>query len=220
MTPQVVRPMIVAMETTVHEIADGVYRLSTYLPDISPAGFTMNQFLVDAEEPLLFHCGPRGLFPLVSEAVSGCCRWSALASDVEPARTMLAVGAGGARRAGLRDLDRRHGRPADRARWRGRVLDTAHAGQIFTAHAAPWEAQFDVPRWCGDLSRGRRRGGEPRARGRGHVPRHVPDAVDRTHHALAGRSRPPHPGAHARPVLPPATAPARCATSPTRTPSG
>jgi flavorubredoxin len=58
------------METTVHEIADGFYRLSTYLPDITPAGFTMNQFLVDAEEPLLFHCGPRALFPLVSEAVS------------------------------------------------------------------------------------------------------------------------------------------------------
>ena len=44
-----------------HEIADGFYRLSTYLPDITPAGFTMNQFLVDAEEPLLFHCGPRAL---------------------------------------------------------------------------------------------------------------------------------------------------------------
>jgi len=58
------------METTVHEIADGVYRLSTYLPDISPAGFTMNQFLLDGDEPLLFHCGLRGLFPLVSEAVS------------------------------------------------------------------------------------------------------------------------------------------------------
>ena len=53
-----------------HEIADGFYRLSTYLPDISPAGFTINQFLLDADEPLLFHCGLRGLFPLVSEAVS------------------------------------------------------------------------------------------------------------------------------------------------------
>ena len=53
-----------------HEIADGIYRLSTYLPDITPAGFTFNQFLVDADEPLLFHSGPRALFPLVSEAVS------------------------------------------------------------------------------------------------------------------------------------------------------
>lgn len=30
----------------------------------------MNQFLVVAEEPLLFHAGPRGLFPLVAEAVA------------------------------------------------------------------------------------------------------------------------------------------------------
>jgi flavorubredoxin len=70
MAGRAIRPRIVAMETTVHEIADGVYRLSTYLPDVSPAGFTFNQFLLDAEEPLLFHCGMRAIFPLVSEAVS------------------------------------------------------------------------------------------------------------------------------------------------------
>jgi flavorubredoxin len=57
-------------ETTVHEIAAGIYRLSTFLSDVPPAGFTMNQFLIDAEEPLLFHCGPRALFPLVSAAAS------------------------------------------------------------------------------------------------------------------------------------------------------
>src|SRR3954468_23206115 len=70
MARAVVRPTIVAMETTVHEIADGVPRLPPSLPDIPPAGFTMNQFLLDGDEPLLFHCGLRGLFPLVSEAVS------------------------------------------------------------------------------------------------------------------------------------------------------
>jgi flavorubredoxin len=59
------------MSTTVDEIADGVYRLSTWVPEIAPpAGFTLNQFLIDAEEPLLFHTGPRGMFPLVSEAVA------------------------------------------------------------------------------------------------------------------------------------------------------
>jgi flavorubredoxin len=59
------------MTTTVHEIADGIYRLSTYVADIAPpAGFTFNQFLVDAEEPLLFHCGPRALFPDVSAAAA------------------------------------------------------------------------------------------------------------------------------------------------------
>lgn len=58
------------MQTRVDEIADGVYRLSTYLPDVAaPAGFTFNQFLIDAEEPLLYHCGMRSLFPLVSVAV-------------------------------------------------------------------------------------------------------------------------------------------------------
>ncbi len=59
------------MEPTVDEITDGIYRISTYLPEVAPpAGFTMNQFLVVADEPLLFHTGPRGLFPLVAEAVA------------------------------------------------------------------------------------------------------------------------------------------------------
>jgi len=58
------------METTIAEIADGIYRLSTYLPEVAaPAGFTMNQFLLTGEEPLLFHLGHRELFGLVSEAV-------------------------------------------------------------------------------------------------------------------------------------------------------
>ncbi len=59
------------METTVTEIAAGVYRLSTCVAEIAPpAGFTFNQFLVRADEPLLFHCGQRGLFPSVSAAVA------------------------------------------------------------------------------------------------------------------------------------------------------
>jgi flavorubredoxin len=57
------------METRIDEIASGIYRLSTWLPEVAPpAGFTFNQFLIDADEPLLFHCGPRGMFPLVSAA--------------------------------------------------------------------------------------------------------------------------------------------------------
>lgn len=58
------------METRVHEIADGVYRLSTFVQAVTPDGFTFNQFLIDADEPMLFHCGQRGFFPLISEAVS------------------------------------------------------------------------------------------------------------------------------------------------------
>src|SRR5262249_28476238 len=58
------------METRVDEIAERVYRLSTFMPKVGASGFTFNQFLVDAEEPLLFHCGQRALFPAVSAAVA------------------------------------------------------------------------------------------------------------------------------------------------------
>ncbi|MGW4365701.1 MBL fold metallo-hydrolase [Nocardia takedensis] len=58
------------MHTHTDEIAERIYRISTCVPEIGPDGFTFNQFFVDAEEPLLFHTGMRGLFPLVSEAVA------------------------------------------------------------------------------------------------------------------------------------------------------
>ncbi len=57
------------MKTEVSEIADNIYRLSTFVPQIGPNGFTFNQFLIDAAEPLLFHYGQRSLFPLISDAV-------------------------------------------------------------------------------------------------------------------------------------------------------
>lgn len=57
------------MQTRIDEIADGIFRLSTCVPEAAPGGFTFNQFLVRADEPLLFHTGPRRLFPLVSEAI-------------------------------------------------------------------------------------------------------------------------------------------------------
>ncbi len=58
------------METRIDEITERIYRLSTFLPAVGPSGFTFNQFLVDADEPLLFHCGQRALFPAVSRAVA------------------------------------------------------------------------------------------------------------------------------------------------------
>jgi len=58
------------METQVDEIAERIYRLSTFIPDIGPTGFTFNQFLVDADEPLIFHTGPRAMFPAVSAAIA------------------------------------------------------------------------------------------------------------------------------------------------------
>ena len=55
-----------ASGTNLHEIAPGIYRINTpvALPDGS--GFNFNQYLVADDEPLLFHTGARGLFPLVS----------------------------------------------------------------------------------------------------------------------------------------------------------
>ena len=58
------------METRVDEIAERIYRLSTFVAGIGPTGFTFNQFLIDADEPAIFHTGPRGMFAPVSEAVA------------------------------------------------------------------------------------------------------------------------------------------------------
>ena len=55
------------METDIAEIAPDIFRLSTFISD---ANFMFNQFLVLDEEPLLFHTGPRALFPLITDAVS------------------------------------------------------------------------------------------------------------------------------------------------------
>jgi flavorubredoxin len=52
------------MDTRIDEIADGIYRISTFFPDlVAPAGLTINQFVVLAEEPLLVHTGLRQTFP-------------------------------------------------------------------------------------------------------------------------------------------------------------
>lgn len=57
------------MPTRLDEIGAGIYRLSTFVPDIGPTGFTFNQFLLDDDEPLLFHTGPRSMFPAIREAI-------------------------------------------------------------------------------------------------------------------------------------------------------
>ena len=57
--------------TNVHEIAAGIFRISTPIPPSAmPGGFTFNQILLVDENPLLFHTGPRRMFPLVREAVA------------------------------------------------------------------------------------------------------------------------------------------------------
>ncbi|TPI55926.1 MBL fold metallo-hydrolase [Mesorhizobium sp. B3-1-3] len=59
------------METKIDEIAEGIYRLSTYVSDIAPpVGFTFNQFLVMGDEPLMFHTGLRKMFALNRDALA------------------------------------------------------------------------------------------------------------------------------------------------------
>jgi flavorubredoxin len=59
------------METKIAEVAEGIYRLSTYVPQIAePAGFAFNSFLIRAEQPLLFHTGLHKMFPLNRDAVA------------------------------------------------------------------------------------------------------------------------------------------------------
>jgi flavorubredoxin len=56
--------------TRIDEIASGIYRINTPVPvEGLPGGFSFNQYLVLDEVPLLFHTGPRGMFPLVRDAI-------------------------------------------------------------------------------------------------------------------------------------------------------
>lgn len=56
-----------ASGTNVQEIAAGIFRINT--PVSIAGGFSFNQYLIVDDQPLLFHTGPRKLFPLVREAV-------------------------------------------------------------------------------------------------------------------------------------------------------
>ena len=55
------------METKVDEIAEQIYRISTFVPE---AGLVFNQFVIVDDQPLVFHTGMRALFPLVAEAAA------------------------------------------------------------------------------------------------------------------------------------------------------
>jgi flavorubredoxin len=58
------------MQTQIDEVASGVFRFSTFIAEVPPTGLRFNQFLILGDEPLLFHTGMRGLFPLVRDAVA------------------------------------------------------------------------------------------------------------------------------------------------------
>ena len=58
------------MSAHVTEIAEDIFRLSVFVPEIgAPEGFTFNSFLIVDDEPLLFHAGQRRMFSLFSAAV-------------------------------------------------------------------------------------------------------------------------------------------------------
>ena len=56
-----------ASGTNLHEIAPGIYRINTPVPE---ANFNFNQYLIADDAPLVFHTGPRRMFPLVAEAIA------------------------------------------------------------------------------------------------------------------------------------------------------
>jgi flavorubredoxin len=53
--------------TAIDEIAPDLFRLSIYVPEFD---MQFNHFLVRDEQPLLFHAGFKGMFPLLREAVA------------------------------------------------------------------------------------------------------------------------------------------------------
>jgi flavorubredoxin len=56
--------------TNVHEVAERIYRINTPVTNADLGGFSFNQYLIVDDAPLLFHTGPRRMFPLVREAVA------------------------------------------------------------------------------------------------------------------------------------------------------
>ena len=160
------------MTTRVDEIADGIYRISTpvTVPG-GPGGFTFNQYLVADDRPLLFHTGPRRMFPLVRDAVGRVLpvarlryvglshfeadecgslnEWLALAPAAEPVCSRVAA---------MVSVDDVADRPA-RALADGEVLSLGtHAVQWFDTPHLPhaWECGFLLETrtrtlLCGDL---------------------------------------------------------------------
>jgi flavorubredoxin len=159
------------LQPQLDEIADGIFRISTWIPDVTPDGFTFNQFLVVADEPLLYHTGMRVLFPLVAETVARVVpveslRWLSFghveADESGSANMWLAAAPDATVTFGalgcdisLNDLCDRPPRPLAE----GEVLDLGgkRVRQISTPHVPHgWEAQvlFEETTgtlFCGDL---------------------------------------------------------------------
>ncbi len=55
--------------TNISEVSEGIWRINTPVAIEGGTAFSFNQYLVEADRPLLFHTGPRQLFQVVREAV-------------------------------------------------------------------------------------------------------------------------------------------------------
>ena len=160
------------METRVDEIADRIYRLCTLVP--GPAGspgFTFNQFLIDADEPLLFHTGMRSLFAPVSatagriiplsrlrwitysHAEADECGsmndWLAVAPNAQIAHGMTGVGVSLNDQANRPPRALQHGEVIDLGGKRARYLDTPHVPHGWEAGLIYEETTGTL--LCGDL---------------------------------------------------------------------
>lgn len=159
------------METRIDEIADRIYRMSTFVPDIGPTGFTFNQFLIDADQPAIFHAGPRAMFPSVAEAITSVMplerlRWITfghLEADESGAMNLFLAAAPEARIAhttvgcmvSINDLADRPPDPIapdgsiDLGGRRLRNIDTPHVPHGWDAHVLYEETTGTL--FCGDL---------------------------------------------------------------------
>lgn len=159
------------METRVTEIASGVFRLSTFIPQVEPGGLAFNQFLLLGAQPLLFHTGMRGLFPLVRDAVAKLMppeklrwitfghyeadecgsmnEWLAIAPQAEVAHGMIACGVSLNDQADRAPRALRDGEVIDLGGKRVRYLDTPHVPHGWEAGLIYEETTGTL--LCGDL---------------------------------------------------------------------
>lgn len=157
-----------AADTTIDEVGDGVFRFSTFVEE---AALVFNQYLLVAEEPMLFHTGQRALFPQVSAAVASVVpldrlRWIAfghLEADECGSMNEFLAAAPGAQVVGslvanlvsLFDLCDRpphtmaDGEVLDIGGKRVRMIDTPHLPHGWDAHLVYEEVTQTL--LCGDL---------------------------------------------------------------------
>ena len=137
--------------TNVHEIADGIYRINTpiKLPNGEP--FSFNQYLLVDNEPLLFHTGPRLLFPLVSQAIAAVMpverlRYVGLSHvEADECGSLNHSGNGAQRRTPVQPdccirVHQRSGRPAGSrvGRWRAACARSPYGAVVRYAACAAW----------------------------------------------------------------------------------